>query len=102
VLGWLLTQRERPLLRNVANDRSWRDRAGRGIGSDYPAMERSTSQSGGERKFNAVARNSRIVEDEADVRSPTECAATFVAAHSMNYMVSFLRGASSDWYMEIV
>jgi hypothetical protein len=57
---------------------------------------------GGERKFNAVARNSRIVEDEADVRSPTECAATCVAAHSMSYMVSFLRGASSDWYMEIV
>jgi hypothetical protein len=33
----------------------WRDRAGRGIGSDYTAMERSTSQSGGERKYTQAA-----------------------------------------------
>jgi hypothetical protein len=36
----------------------WRYRAGRGIGSDYTAMERSTSQSGGRSKFDAKASNS--------------------------------------------
>jgi hypothetical protein len=37
----------------------WRDRAGRGIGSDYTAMERSTSKSGGMSPFLSPTGRSR-------------------------------------------
>jgi hypothetical protein len=45
-------ERERPVRRSAGNGGSWRDRAGRRMGSDYTAIERSTSQSGGEQSFN--------------------------------------------------
>jgi hypothetical protein len=47
----------------------WRDRAGRRIRSDGTALKRSTSQSGGDQKSNANARNSRFVDEASiDVR----------------------------------
>jgi hypothetical protein len=45
--GRHLPERERPVRRTVGNGGLWRDRAGWRIGWDYIAMERSTSQSGG-------------------------------------------------------
>jgi hypothetical protein len=35
-------------------------------------------------------------------RKPRMTIGRLQMAESMSYMVSFLRGASSDWYMEIV
>ncbi|APO79580.1 hypothetical protein AM571_PC01850 (plasmid) [Rhizobium etli 8C-3] len=48
----------RTLIVSALSLNSWRERAGRRIGSDYTAMERSVSQSGGKRKSSVNARNS--------------------------------------------
>jgi hypothetical protein len=64
------TAPNRTLIVSALSVGSWRDRAGRRIVSNYTAMERSTSQSGGRFTFTAVDLNAQKLE-EADIGART-------------------------------
>jgi len=73
--------REGQLLRSAMNVAKWRDRAGRRMGSDYTAMGRSTSQSGGRRSFATTVTNDRHLGHSGLSSRPPRTAASVRSGH---------------------